>query len=819
MKVYRRDEMIGQQYLVSQPPLRGGMGIVYLCYDTENGLPVALKTFQQGFSGAAALELFRQEALIWVALERHLNVVRCWWVKEFDHQVFILMDLVTGPAGLNADLGSWIRHGRLNLETTLDFAIQICRGLRHARKKIPGMIHRDLKPGNILVTSDKVAKVTDFGLAKAVQVAGLVQELDKSGVNSLNNAGHSLLSVSEGIVGTPPYMPPEQWQAAPLDVRADVYSFGCMLYEMLTGRWVFQVALTPHDLKQKEQWLRAWQEQHESSPVPALPSVIPNSVAEIVKVCLAKDREARFANFDEVEEALGKSFREVTGRGLSAPESAMSSTEEEASDLYNKGISLRTLDRLEEAKAAYEQSIKLHPTAHAWANLSDALINLGRQQEALRAADQALALDSADHIAWGNKARAMLSLGHTEEALEALDSSLDSKATQAETWFVKGGILYSANRFEEALTAYETGLKLDPIDSHAWTNKGAILAALGRAEESLAAYNRAIALAPGESFAWVGKGASLGDMNRWEESLSAIDRALSLDGGSALAWNNKGNGLHHMGHCTEALEAYDHALRLNPSLVGAWINKATCLADAGRYDEALAACENLLSIAPDHASAWYSASTVLSKQGRLDEALAAVERSLELDPESLPALNHKGLTLDRLGQWREAVEVFNTALGLDPENALAWSNMAAILADLGQAEQAMTAYEQALKFNPSLANAWSGKGAILVQWGRLEEGLEALNRALSLEPNLGLVYSNRGATYRRLQRFDEAMADFERAIQLEPTAAQPYYNLAVLLYDRGSLSDALRYSEKAGQLGLPQGMHFAAQIREQLEKP
>lgn len=193
---YNRGDKIGERYLVRKA-LMGGMGEVYLCLDLEHFLPIALKTFQlRALENPKLRTSFEREVSIWVALEDHPNIVRCFYLSTVDHLLFMFLEWVAETQDRGTSLRDWLGRGPLMPRQALGFAIDICRGLIHAGRKQPGIVHRDLKPENILIAQGPLAKITDFGLAKIVQEAELVMlDIASSACQHLTAFG-----------GTPPYM-------------------------------------------------------------------------------------------------------------------------------------------------------------------------------------------------------------------------------------------------------------------------------------------------------------------------------------------------------------------------------------------------------------------------------------------------------------------------------------------------------------------------------------------------------------------------------------------------------------------------------------
>ncbi len=230
-------DRIDGRYEVAQI-LRGGMGIVYLCYDHEDRQSVALKTFQARLlTNDTAVARFTKEARTWIMLEKHPHIVRARRVQKFEGRPHIILEHISGPEGLGPDLRSWIRHTRTDLPISLDFGLQIALGMQHATRQVPGLVHRDLKPANILVRHDGIAKVTDFGLVRSF-------DLDEGAGGGDDDPDLAIgLTRMGAVVGTPPYMSPEQCRAEAVDLRTDIYAFGCMLFEMLTHQTVFEAKL------------------------------------------------------------------------------------------------------------------------------------------------------------------------------------------------------------------------------------------------------------------------------------------------------------------------------------------------------------------------------------------------------------------------------------------------------------------------------------------------------------------------------------------------------------------------------------------------
>jgi serine/threonine protein kinase len=260
---------------------QGGFGIVYICYDHEFKEPVAVKTFQSKFlSSQKSKDEFREEALTWTRLDKHKNIVRAYYVKNIEIQPYIFLEYVAG-----GNLDKWLYTRQLDLPLALNFALQFCTGMDYAYQKM-GLIHRDIKPGNILLTQDKTVKITDFGLAKTLEVKP--EQVPVPADLSYDQTS---------AAGTLPYMAPEQFTGQTIDTRADIYSFGIVLYLMITGSYPYP--------KQP-----SWLEMHlKEDPLP-IRQTIPAELTVLIYKCLQKNPDERYQNFRELRQYLSKIYVE-----------------------------------------------------------------------------------------------------------------------------------------------------------------------------------------------------------------------------------------------------------------------------------------------------------------------------------------------------------------------------------------------------------------------------------------------------------------------------------------------------------------------------
>ena len=262
----------------------GGMGDVYRVRHLRLKREVAIKVLPASFAGDSdRIARFEREARAASALN-HPNIVQIYDIADADGVPFIAMEYVAGKT-----LGGLIGRKRLRLNEALKYAVQMADALATAHSV--GIIHRDLKPSNIMVTENGMVKVLDFGLAKLTETA-----TGGFGETVTTNIPEGPGTEEGTIVGTAAYMSPEQAEGKKVDARSDIFSFGCVLYEMVTGRRAFhgdsKVSILSAILKE------------DPKPVSSITPDAPRDLEKIVSRCLRKDPERRFQHMDDLKLAL-----------------------------------------------------------------------------------------------------------------------------------------------------------------------------------------------------------------------------------------------------------------------------------------------------------------------------------------------------------------------------------------------------------------------------------------------------------------------------------------------------------------------------------
>ena len=281
------DPMIGQalgHYRIEAKLGEGSMGVVYRAFDTHLDRPVAIKILRADATASPERQRrFVQEAKAASALN-HPNIIHIYDISSSGDTDFIAMEFVAGKT-----LHQLIGKNDLPLRDTLKYSIQIADAL--ARAHSAGIVHRDLKPANIIIDEDGRVKLLDFGLAKLTE-----KTVDSEAATATMTAEDAPLTEEGSIVGTVAYMSPEQAEGRKVDARSDIFSFGSVLYEMVTGRRPFEGATKMSTISAIL--------QKEPPPPGGLAPNLPAELEKIILRCLRKDRDRRTQHIDDVKLAL-----------------------------------------------------------------------------------------------------------------------------------------------------------------------------------------------------------------------------------------------------------------------------------------------------------------------------------------------------------------------------------------------------------------------------------------------------------------------------------------------------------------------------------
>lgn len=584
----------------------GGMGEVYLARDKKLDRKVAVKILNEKLGGDESnLVRFVQEAKAASALD-HPNILVIHEIGSSEHVNYIVSEFIKGKT-----LREILNQSSLTLSDTLNISIQIAGALSTAHES--HLVHRDIKPDNIMVRPDGLVKVLDFGLAK------LVEERNKS-VLGLEESSIRQNQTAKGmILGTVNYMSPEQAKGEPVDERTDIFSFGALVYEMIAGRTPFagdSVLETFANLINAE-----------PQPLSRFASKVPDELQRIVAKMLRKQRHERYQTMQDVFTDLKNlneslSFAEKLERTTSPgnenatppPRATTDNADKETAETQ-RSFSLKIKDRklvvalpvfaalIAGAIVSYQNWNLRQPSSvqdlYLQGRFYGARENRADNDRAIRLLEQAVALDPDHAPAHAELARAYgtryfqfepRQKQWQEKAYFALEKAFALAPDLAEAHEVRGFLLWMpANRFphEQAIAAYRRALALNPNLDEPHQQLGKIYLHVGLLDEALAEFRKSLELNPGNTMARYRIGIVLIHQGRYEEALRHL-RTTPPDINPVIVGRDTAWLLISLGRREEAGELIAEMLAKHPADEGGQLAsfKALLSALAGNADQA-----------------------------------------------------------------------------------------------------------------------------------------------------------------------------------------------------------------------------------------
>ena len=681
-------QMVGP-YEVVEKLGEGGMGVVYKARDTRLKRMVALKFLSDGNSDANGRRRFLREAQAASALN-HPNIVSIFDLGEEADAVFLVMEYIEGKS-----LARLIPKTGLPLDTALSYARQICDALRVAHEA--GIVHRDLKPGNVMQGAGGRLKILDFGLAK---VEVLQDDDDATATMGLTAKG--------GFLGTVSYTAPEQALGKTVDRRADIFSFGILLHEMLTGSRPFQ-GLSPFAVLHSITF-------GEPAALRTVNPNLPASLESLILRTLEKDPGHRFQSMDDVLAALAAVQAEPTGAAevsAALPPPSQPGAEPSATS------SLSRYPSGPPSSDAGSVPLAVLPFLSLSADPEDSYLAIGIASEIIRALAGLPRVRVASQVASFRFQGASPDLATVAEALRVryvVTGSLRRAANRIRVIAeladaLEGTMLwsYTYDRGIEDIFAVQediahaiagaTGGQLirehasrasfaAPESLDAWglvhkayhfINQSYNLEGINEAIDLL---RRAIEFAPNYSAAHAFLGlyliqriinaSSPDPVQDRAHALAAVERAMQLTPGEAEVLENSGLVLLHCSRYEKSVQVLRRAVKIAPFNLVAWGYLGLALGWGGEgaeIEEGERILHRVIHGTPDHPSMpyWlYFHSGALLRLGRLEDALEATRRSIELQPRFTLVLVAMANLLGHLGRHSEAMEVIGQVLTLNP---------------------------------------------------------------------------------------------------------------------------------------------------------
>ncbi len=604
--------MIGEtisHYRIVEKLGRGGMGEVYLAEDNQLGRKVAIKFLPaEVATNENARQRLLREAQTAATLD-HPNICAIYEVGQDRGYSFIVLQYIEGET-----LAARLKRQLPELREALAIAAQVADALNEAHAR--GIIHRDIKPENIMLTTRGQVKVLDFGLAKTVRDPGMVEPDAETG---------TLLSIPGMMIGTVPYMSPEQVRGEELDCRSDIFSFGIVLYELLSGR-------RPFEAKSTAEVISAILTRE---PPPINRSSLGHSGSaeeRLIRKCLEKDAAQRYQTMGDLIPDLAQIRRECESGQVNPVSDASPVKEKEAiphGRWHRLGVSkpalILTAVALVVAAAVYTLSFRTpKPTsasgvksanpaaydAYMRGKVNVSSENPENNEAAIKLFQEAIAADPSFAAAYAELARAysikarLFAPGAdkkklNEEAEVDVDKALALDPNLAEGYFARGLILWTPyNRFphEQAVYSYKRAIELNPNFDEAHHQLGYVYLHIGLLDQGWQELETALAINPGNTLARFRLGQIEMCRAKYQEAFQIFDTTPLEKNPIVAAY--KANSLFRLGRTEEASALIEQLLKDYPKDEGGQVIslKAMMLAKAGKQREAEAAIQHAIDI-------------------------------------------------------------------------------------------------------------------------------------------------------------------------------------------------------------------------------
>jgi eukaryotic-like serine/threonine-protein kinase len=848
--------VLAQRYEILQTLGEGGMGAVYKARDLELDRLVALKVIRPELAkNPAIIERFKQELLLSQRVT-HRNVIRIYDLGEGDGVKFITMEFIEGQ-----DLRSLIfEKKKLPPEESVAIMEQVCLALDAAHSV--GVIHRDLKPQNIMRDHSGRILVMDFGLARTLEGDGMTQ--------------------TGALVGTMEYMSPEQALAKELDQRSDIFSAGLIFYELLTGQMPFRAESALASLIKRT--------QERARPISDHDQTIPQNLTAIVSKCLEREPSARYQSSKELladlEAWQGKraagaiAFQAVKPWGQTVPWPWLTGALAAivlAVVGYTFRASIFSPSTSKKLPAVAAESLAILPFHNAsgdpsldWlgSSLGEMLTTDVGQSSSLRTVSpnrlyQVLSdlhvapgavldpanvrrlaeFSNADMVVWGQYAKFgdQIRIDATLQDFKH-ERSTTLKAEAAN----QNDVLAAIDRLSQSI---RESLKLSPelikelqeqsfkpssksLDALRFYTDGISLARQGNNQAALARFQDSVKADPEFAVAYARLGQTYANLGYDNEAEQAARHAVDLSGNlpAREKYLISANYARVINDNPKAIEAYENLVKVSPDDTDLLFDLAGLYSSTSSFDKARALYKQLLDRDPKNVE-------VLLALGRLeirsDNAAASLEYlnralalAIQLDnqEERAAVLNAMGVAYKNLNKFDEAARnlqdslAIKRKLGQKKGIAISLNELAQVQESLGQRDAALASYQEALQLRRDIGDK-KGVGDTLIDLGgyyqdagRYDEALKLYKESLQIQRDVGnedyqaLCLNNIGLAYLSQGDYDNARTYFEQALQLRQKfkvpgdTADTLHNLAEASAKTGQFEKALDQYLQALQL-------------------
>jgi len=700
----------------------GGMGDVYLAKDSKLNRQVALKFLPPQFAFDQQHKArFRREAQA-VAKLNHPNVVTIHEVSEFGGRPYIVMEHVGDQI-----LGDFFKKKDCTFDKIIKLAIQICKGLKEAHTA--GIVHRDIKPSNILIDKSGRLKLVDFGLATI--------------------AGSDKLTKTGSTLGTIGYMSPEQVKGDETDNRSDIFSFGVILYEMLTCQ-------RPFKKEGEAATLKAILDDT-PEPLARFKSDLPDDIQRIVAKTLEKNADNRYQHVEDIivdlRKLIDSSKPEIIPINRSKIPLILAFSLIVAIIIvggyfiYNLSQESKLLKIETTTESRWQNSIAVLPfrdfspqkdQEYFCDGMTDVIIGKLSQLKDLKI------ISMSSVMRYKNPERNLKEIGQELNVATILEGSIQKEG---------GRVRITTQLINVADDAHLWAQTFDKELESIFAIQDEI------SREIMEAMKITLLSEDQTSFA-----------KKYTENLEAYDSYLR----GRFFWNKRTEE-----SLLKAIEYFEKAINLDSNFAAAYAGFADAYSVLSGYSDsyidaetipiAKEAAQKALALDDNLAEAHASLGQVYSNEEDYKNAEKEFQRAIELNPGYATAHQWYAMTLDYMGRPDEALKEIEIAYELDPLSIVIHINLAGKITEYWDWSRAEEIYKRAIEIDPNRANTFTYYGFLLLRQGRFDEARQMVERAIELAPNALFVLRSYGINYYYQRQYDEAIEQLQKVIKLDST--------------------------------------------------
>ena len=760
--------MIGESilhYKILEKLGEGGMGVVYKAEDTKLKREVAIKFLPHHISADDDdRKRFQIEAQAAASLN-HPNIAQIYAIEETtnsrgDLEYFLVMEYIDGQ-----ELKKKIKEGSLTPDEAIDIASQITEGLEAAHKK--GIIHRDIKSTNLMITKDGNVKIMDFGLAKI--------------------SDRSQITKDGSTIGTIAYMSPEQATGKDIDNRTDIWAFGVVFYELLTGHQPFAA--------QYEQAVIYSIINEPPTPVTDYKEDCPSSLVKIVEKCLAKNRDERYQKISDVRKDILLSqtdtdfgFRTKTLR-IKKPGSKGFSTKKiltvAASIVVIIGLSFLLPEVWQKIKdivgwnsTPQEQHLVVLPLMNIGGDAGKQAFCQGLMETLSSNITQ---IEQFRNSLWVVPASEVIQ-DNIKSAGEAYNKYGVNLAVTGSVQFI-GKVLKLNLNLVDAKNLRQLNSSVIDVNSKeiSTIDKIAVIKLLEmlhiELEPQLKDVLEAGKTTDPDAYEYYVQG--IGNLLQYqnssnlEEAIRLLKLAIQSDPNYALAYAGLGEAYWRYYNLTKnfslvkfAKKAAVKGYALDSTLASPNVTLGMIYNGTGKYEDAVIHFKKALIRDPSDAAAFRGLADAYQSMNRDAEAEAIYKQAIELKPDYWAGYNYLGVFYYNHGHFDKALEQFKQVIKFAPNNFLGYRNVGSMYYFLGKLSDARDLYEKSIEVQPNYG-AYSNLGTVYYKLGNFDKAAKMYQNALDKNNNDYVMWGNLGAAQHFIKgRSKESQESYNKAIDL-----------------------------------------------------